>query len=323
MACQVYRKNASLYVLFDEGQEYLFNQSSVRFFISDSQILYISYNGIADAVRLGQYNNIKNVWGDFFSSQAELIDYLSREIFLTEGDVYLQDQLTNVIDYYIPIPKEVLALGAIPVIGSYEITLVDATSVIVGDYIVIKKETRAYQAQVLSITGNVLTMDTPLDYAFSLDSIIESRTLDFNVDGSITPVVAELKPPPGVCIDINIITISMTDTVAMDDAKFGGRAALTRGLVVRQARNGSGYITLFNAKNNGQLAHRMRLEYSDRAPTGVYGLRASKFINGQEGNGVVIRLDGNEGESLQVVIQDNLSGLASFSMTARGHVVRR
>ncbi len=238
-----------------------------------------------------------------------------------QGDVYIQDQTSNIIDYYIPISKEVLELAVVTTIDSYTIELVDATNVIVGDYIIIKKGTRAYQAGVLSINGNVLTMDTPVDFNFDIDAIVESRIINLAVDGSINRVLAEFIPPPNAVVDINVLTLCITDSTDMDDSRFGGIPALTRGIVVRKARNASGYISIFNAKTNGDLSHRMVLEYSDKAPSGFFGLRASKYINGQEGNGVSIRLDGNLDERLQIIIQDDLTGLDSFKMTVRGHIV--
>jgi hypothetical protein len=240
-----------------------------------------------------------------------------------EADVYLQDGTSNIIDYYMPIPKETLELAVVPTIGAYDIELVDASNVLVGDFIVIKEGIRAYQAKVLSKATNTLTMDTPVDYSFSTDAITESRTINLNVDGSTTAIVGDFKPPPGAVLDVNVVTILITDGTEMDDAKFGGIPALTRGIVLRKAQNGNGYISIFNAKTNGQLSHRMKLEYSSKAPAGVYGLRATKYINGQEGNGVAVRLDGDKGESLQILIQDNLTELTTFNMVIRGHIVEK
>lgn len=323
MGYQVYRKNATLYILSDDGQEYMFNHSGARVFVATDKMFYISYDGIASSLRLGRYTDITDYAGDSFASHEDCVEYLSREVFMSELDVFLQDQTSNIIDYYIPIPKNVFTLAAIPVIGSYNISLVDATNVIVGDFMVIKEGIRAYQAQVLGKAVNVLTMDTPVDYDFTVNAIVESRIINLNVDGSITAVVADFKPPVGAILDINVINISMTSTSPMDDGLFGSLPALTRGLVFRKAQNGNGFISIFNTKTNGQLSQRMKLEYSTKAPSGVYGLRASKYMNGQEGNGVSLRLDGNKGESMQVLIQDNLTGLQTFQMTARGHIVER
>lgn len=238
-----------------------------------------------------------------------------------EADVYLQDGTSNIIDYYMPIPKETLELAIVTVPDSYEINIVDASNVDVGDYIVIKKGKRAYQASVLSINTNTLTMDTPVDYAFPLDSSIESRTVELTVDGSITPVIAEFAPPPGLTIDINVLHLSIIADSQMSDNEFGDIPALTRGIVLRQ-KNG-GFITIFNAKTNAQISQRMDIDYSGTFFAGSYGIRGTKHFNSQMGNGVALRLDGDKGECLQLLIQDDLTALSSFQMTVRGHVVEK
>lgn len=42
---------------------------------------------------------------------------------------------------------------------------------------------------------------------------------------------------------------------------------------------------------------------------------------GQDKNGVVIRLNGDQGDEFQVIVQDNLTGLTHFRTVVQGHVV--
>ncbi len=236
------------------------------------------------------------------------------------GDVFMQDQTSPIVDYYFPIPEYDLQLAEDAVLESRELVVTDASNLTIGDYIVIKEEYRSYQAEIIGISTNTLTMDIPVEYEFSTDSIIESRSIYLNVDGSVTPVIASIKPPEGTQIDINMISMGMLDSKDMDDAIFGGITELTRGIVLRkhcpaEIRN------IFNAKTNGQLALRTRLEYTSKAPAGFYGLRASKYMNGPEGNGVAVRLNGNNQESLKLIIQDDLTTMENFTATVRGHIV--
>lgn len=46
-----------------------------------------------------------------------------------------------------------------------------------------------------------------------------------------------------------------------------------------------------------------------------------RSFGGQDKNGVVIRVDGDLGESLELLIQDDLTGLETFRIVVQGHVV--
>ena len=113
----------------------------------------------------------------------------------------------------------------------------------------------------------------------------------------------------------------MTFNSAGSDALFGNLTALTRGVVLRKA-DGINH-TIFNAKTNGDFALRMYdIAYTDRAvPSQSYGLRGRSTFAGQDKRGVVIRLDGDNSEELELLVQDDLSTLTSFRIVAQGHVV--
>ena len=55
-------------------------------------------------------------------------------------------------------------------------------------------------------------------------------------------------------------------------------------------------------------------------PSGEYGFRTRRTFGGQNKNGVVIRLDG-EDDSFQLIVQDDLTGLTFMEAVAQGHVV--
>jgi len=106
----------------------------------------------------------------------------------------------------------------------------------------------------------------------------------------------------------------------MDDAKFGGITALSKGIVVRVK---DGYMkNIFYARSNNDLREQtFDVVYADKAPAGQYGLGCRRTFNGQEKNGVTIRLDGSSNDQLQIYLQDNLTGLTKMSIIAQGHVV--
>lgn len=240
-------------------------------------------------------------------------------------DVYIQDQTTDIVDYYLCRQLSTLALSAATAIDSYTLSVVSGATVTNGTYVCIQEDGRAFQARVLSGGGtNTLTLDTPLDYPFTTNAIIANREPNLNVNGSVTPVLASLAPAPGVKWDITRIILNITDDAEPDDGKFGGIASpgLTKGIVLRKS-NGI-HHTIFNAKTNGDLRERAYdVAYSDRANpvTGQYGVSMRRSFGGQDKNGVVIRLDGDKGDALEILIQDDLTSLSSFRIVAQGHVV--
>lgn len=238
------------------------------------------------------------------------------------GDVFIQDQETDIIDYFLCLELAPLELLAPTVVDERIIQVVDGTGVSNGSYVCIQENKRAFQGQVISGGGTSnLVLDTPLDYTFSTDALISNRTPDLNVIGSaVAPITASLKPIPGVKWDITRIIIAMTHSSAGDDSKFGNLASLTNGIVLRKSN--TIHHTIFNAKNNGDLRLRMYdVNYSDKAGAGLYGTTTRRSFSGADKNGVVIRLDGDLDESLDIIIQDALNLLTSFRVVAQGHVV--
>lgn len=237
------------------------------------------------------------------------------------GDITIGDQFSDIVDYFLCRELFSLELAIDAVIDQYTVTVVDGSSVVNGTYICIQEGTRALQAKVLSGGGtNTLTLDTPLDYAFTTAATIANRSPEMNVNGSVTPVVFRLAPIAGVKWDVTRIIGSMTHSAAPNDGLFGGIDALTRGIVVR--KSDGIHHTIFNAKTNGEMKERMYdVQYASAPPTGLEGTSFRRTFAGQDKNGVTIRLDGDLGESLEIIIQDDLSTLASFRVVAQGHLV--
>lgn len=234
---------------------------------------------------------------------------------------FIQDQSSDIVDYYMCINIAALTLAQNTVLDSKQVVVTDASGVVNGTYICLQEGSRAFQARVLSKATNTITLDTPLDYAFTTSANIHNRKTDLNVNGSVTPVSAFIKPIAGVKWDITRIIFQMTHSSAGGDAVFGNLTALTNGIVLRKS-NGV-HHTIFNAKTNGELANRVYdLIYTDRSvPTQIYGTRAMRTFNAQANNGVVIRLDGDNNDSLELLIQDDLSGLTTFKVVVQGHLV--
>lgn len=248
-------------------------------------------------------------------------------------DVFIQDQHTEVVDLLLGNVLDTVTVLNQQAIDDTDVDVeTTGTTPIVGNYICLKENLAFNQTQIITVTpiaGNQYTLglDTPLDYAFGTASGCSILSVNLAVDGSTTPVEFRITPGglnPATQWDVTRIMGSMTHTSIPDDGTFGGIAALTKGIYFRIEngiiKNG------FNAKTNGDLALRMfDVTYPPAAPAGFKGTRFRRSINGQDKNGVVLRLDGavdpNDAGVLKIVIQDDLTGLNSFIVVVQGHVV--
>lgn len=236
--------------------------------------------------------------------------------------INIQDQSSPLVIVYMNevSANDTLALG-FP-IDSYNITLNDATGVLVGDYVGVFNSIvgRFYAGNVLAVNGNVVSMDTPSDFNFTAGDRFQCGSKEMNVDGSVTPRYFSLRADPELpfSVDVTRIIIHITDNVAMDDGKFGGIDSLDRGIVLRFKNNV--YRNLFNVKNNGEFGElAFDKVYDAKAPAGLYGFTSRLTFGGQSKMGVVIRLEPDD--DLQLIVQDDLTGLTSFRIMVEGHLV--
>jgi hypothetical protein len=212
--------------------------------------------------------------------------------------------------------------------GAYTITVTSTTGFIAGRYIILfdpaSKNFSTY-TQVGAPAGSVITLDTPLDFAYPSGTFADTAITNMNVDGSGTARVFGLRgtgAPPGVDISVDItrIIFRCLTATAVDLTTFGDLAKLTRGLVLRK-RN-SVVENIFNVKDNGEIAGIM-YDFSVAAATnpqqGVDGFTGRLTFGGQSKIGVVIRLP--IGDDLELLVQDDIDGLTVLEVIAEGHIV--
>lgn len=234
-----------------------------------------------------------------------------------------QPNYTDVLDFYFMIEDGTYTLASTATLGGYELTVTDSTGLVVGEYFGIQEGERSYQGMIQSVVGNVVTMDTPLDFAYSSIAQVIQKSRDLNVDGSVTPVIARIAPASGVDWYITRFIGSMVHASAGDDSKFGDIAGgLTNGIVIRSVSSVS-TNNLFNVKTNGEIAERMfDVVYSDRAGgSGEYGTRYRRSIGGPDKNDTNIKLIGDDNGEMQLIIQDDLTSLGSYRQTLQGRNV--
>lgn len=215
-------------------------------------------------------------------------------------------------------------LAASPIVNSYTIILEAGHEFIANDNIALISQPdgpELYFTKVLSVSVNTLTVDTPIPFPFvPAHTIVTENDPDLNVDGSSTPVIFGITNSFTTSVNLIRFMFHITDATVMDDSLFGGLPALTRGIVLRKLLANGNYTNYWNVKTNGRFAElAYDVLYADKAPAGVYGFSCRLTYGGDTKHGTPIKLKPTE--AIQLIIQDNLTGLLSFNTTAQGHFI--
>ena len=217
-------------------------------------------------------------------------------------------------------PNTTLAVAAIA--GDIAITVDDSTGFIAPDLIRIGitalREVGAIT--ITNVVGNVITIDRPIAQDLPIGTVVEKiETNMVSAIGTLADhVVYELAPPPGIIWQLTRLLITITDNAVMDDGKFGGIPALTNGIVGVAKTTAGRLANIANWKTNGDMmADMFDVEYNEKAPAGGYGLRGRWTLLAA---GIISELNGDEGEYLRVLVQDDLTGNASFRIKGQGRV---
>lgn len=236
--------------------------------------------------------------------------------------VNLQDQTTRMV--FAPLHSVIndsAALASPGAIDDLTVTMVAGHGASAGNVLVLRELDRWFFAGILNVATNVLTLDTPLDYAFTTDAMATIGNPNLAQNGAVTPVSAVVAPPPGVDWDIVRLHLSISDDAAMDFTTFGGISAITNGIVFGRY-GGPVPINVGNAKTNGALiTFSDSYSFEDKVGGGEYSFSARYIFGGQSGVGVTMRCHSDHDEVIRILIQDNLSAISSFQAIAIGHVV--
>lgn len=240
-------------------------------------------------------------------------------------DVNIQDQYTPTLILPMALELGMTTTTANTVIDEYTITVSDPTEFIIGRHfrIINSNADRYYFGTILDVVGNLITVDTPFDFIYSAGSEATSSSINMNVNGSVTPVTFVLRtgsPSIPSAVDVTRIIITCITDTSIDLGKFGDLPALTRGIVFRRV---DGVIqNIFNAKSNADIAniaYDFTVYDATNPSQGVDGFVSRLTFAGQNKIGVVLRIGQND--NLEMIIQDDLTGLLKLSVILEGHVV--
>lgn len=244
-------------------------------------------------------------------------------------DAFIQDQTSPPLDLYFT-----QAINAPSALSNA--TIINATSVVIdsvanfsaGNYMGIfsgaSGEGRFYFGEVISVVGNTITLDSPLDFAYDAGDPVVSTTRELNVNGAGTSQIFQIQVGgvnTPITVDITKIMIQATTSGTPDFADFGDiTGGLINGVVLRQVDGVT--RNFWNIKTNGEfanIAYDFTPYLAANPGLGVNGFAVRFTFSGQAEHGVAVRLD--PADLLQVIIQDDLSDLLTFRIIAQGHVV--
>lgn len=242
--------------------------------------------------------------------------------------VTVQDQVSPIIVTKFSLLEESTTTTAPVSLGDYVFPVTSVTGIVAGKYLSVfdPASVRFSNFYVVSVASLNVTIDRPIDFPYPSGSYVDVQDTDMAVNGSVTPVVFGIRnnagavPPPGLelSVDVTRIIIQCITATATDYDLFGDIAALTNGILLRN-RNGQTF-NIFNCKTTGELAGIMYdLQVFD-VKQGTDGFISRLTFAGQSKMGAVQRLAIDE--DLELIIQDDLTGLTKLEITAEGsHVI--
>lgn len=250
--------------------------------------------------------------------------------------VSVQDQTTDSLS--IPFLKELdtatLAVTTTVNDRFFDVDPGEGVKFTAGDIVEFANTVTFLQARVLSIATDTIKLDQPINHAYALGSTLFISTDNLLVDGRLVadggtaggPQVFSVLPLPTQSGDITRALLTMRATAAMDSGTFGPiAAALTNGCVLRKKRANGDFKNLITWKDNGDFI----AQCFDHAFLPNNGQGERLFIarytwSGKDKQGVVQRVEGDRGEALEIVVQDDLrlattATWVSFSIALQGH----
>ena len=230
----------------------------------------------------------------------------------------------NVNEHYTDFDSAISTLTSTALPGDTSLNITDTTGFSVGDSIIITENGRTeiddMEITAINTITDILTLDRPLDNSYNIGSEVERVVINMAVVGSLTnPIIYEICANKGEIINIDRNLFSMLLSTSPDDSRFGNIAGgLTNGLVMRT--NVSGKTRLIdNWKTNGDL----RLTMYDvaeipKAGGGNFGLGGRYTFTAHRFSA---QLNGENGDCLQILVQDDLSSLLYLSFKGEGQVI--
>ncbi len=204
--------------------------------------------------------------------------------------------------------------------GDTDIDVASTVGFALNDFISLSSTTVRERShfKILNIVGTIISLSRPIDNNFDIgDAVIEVDISLNNLGTIVAPIASRIQPPSYERWQITRLLITMLDSTSMDDAKFGGAAALTNGFVLRIVNDGVVQTATHWNTNQDLKDDMFNVEYAPKAPAGQFGLSGRWTITASE---FVADLDGATGDYVEVLNQDNLTVLDDFKIKGQGRL---
>lgn len=138
-------------------------------------------------------------------------------------------------------------------------------------------------------------------------------------DYSVTPAIWAIQPPAGETYYLNRMIINVEDTVSPRTDRYGGTVVLTNGLQLRVENDSGTLLDLFDGeplfanKDWGRYAYDVRRTDFQGGGVEPFASRWS-FFKGR----YPVRLIGDNNERLEIVFNDDFTGLLANSFFIHG-----
>ena len=240
--------------------------------------------------------------------------------------VNIQDQHSRAFDvFFAQDVGSPTTLTIDAVLDAYTISVTTGHGLVQGDFFVMFDSVgqRGWTGIVITVAGdNTVNVDRPVSFAFpSATTVVQQRTIEMNVNGSITPQTFSVGGSLLAELDITRLMIQITTDTTPAWDEFGDItiSPTFRGVQCRLVNGET--VDLWNAKTNGEFANLMydMTIYEGGVGLTVDGIAGRMTYAGQNKHGVTLRIGADEG--VEVIIQDDLTSLSSFRMIAAGHFV--
>ena len=297
--------------------------------LPSSRVSYDYYNATLHIIYINRYDQNYHVAfdelvdsDDLPFTETTLIAFMDKftggTTITTPVDVVIQDSTSPLFILHATELLNETTLNADAVIDEKTFTVLDNTDFAVGLDITIYSSNlnRVSFFHITNVAGNVITVDSPIDFAYSSGDFVQLGSHNLAIDGSVTPRIFGIRNPTTQDIDLSVditrIILSMQLTGGGDYDEFGNIPRLTNGLVCRFVN--SYRENIFNVKDNREFDNLMYdfkfIEASGNAPDGLSGRFTFDKL------GAVIRL--KPFEDLQFIVQDDLTDLTDFEIVAQG-----